>query len=125
MTNFLNYEFWEFPKFDIFGIKFFFLICPIIKIPKISKFWNCLSIRYSAPFAILPIFILPFEINFTFYCSDSKLMADVSKIRNIGNSKTLLYEILNLTPSTVILIFAILKFRKIRRSTFRRSKIRP
>ena len=49
-----------------------FLIWKIIKILKISKFWNCSSIRYSAPIAILPIFILPFDINFIFYCSDTR-----------------------------------------------------
>ena len=43
-----------------------------MKIPKISKFWNCSSIRYSAPFAISPIFKLPFDISFIFDCSNSR-----------------------------------------------------
>ena len=49
-----------------------FSIWKVMKILKISKFWNCSSIRYSAPFTILPIFILPFDINFIFYCNDSR-----------------------------------------------------
>ena len=44
----------------------------IIKILNIRNFWNHLSIRYSVPFAILPIFILPVDINFIFYSSDSR-----------------------------------------------------
>ena len=43
-----------------------------MKITKISKFWNFSSIRYFAPFAIWPIFILIFDINFIFYYSDSR-----------------------------------------------------
>ena len=44
----------------------------IKKIPRISKFWNCSSIWYSALFGILSIFILPFDINFILYYSDSR-----------------------------------------------------
>ena len=44
----------------------------MIKMSSISKFWKCSSIRYSAPFAILLISILPFNINFFFYGSDSR-----------------------------------------------------
>ena len=72
MANFANLKFWEFSKLDTFGIEIFLLIRKIIKIPKISKFWNYSSIRYSARFAILLIFILPFNINFIIYCSDSR-----------------------------------------------------
>ena len=60
--NFLNYTFLELH---------FFLIWKIIKLPEIKKFWNCSPIRYSARFAILPIVILPFDINSIFYSSDS------------------------------------------------------
>ena len=76
----------------------------IIKISKISKFWNCSSIRYSAPFAILPILISPFDINFISYYSDfrkfgrSKFSRSlIFKFRNISHSKILLFEILTLT----------------------------
>ena len=71
MAKFPNYKFREFSELDICGIKIFFVIWKIIKMPKIIKFYNCSSIRYFAPFAILPIFILPFDINFIFYYSDS------------------------------------------------------
>ena len=72
MANFPNYKFREFSKLHIFGILIFFLIWKIIKIPKMIKFWNCSSIRYSAPFAILSIFLLPFDINFIFYRGDPR-----------------------------------------------------
>ena len=72
MANFPNYKFWEFSKLDIFGIQIFFLIWKIIKIPKIGEFRNCSSIWYFALFAILSIFILPFDINFIFYCGDTR-----------------------------------------------------
>ena len=49
-----------------------YLIWKIIKISKISKFWNCSSILYSAPFAILIILILHFNINLIFYYSHSR-----------------------------------------------------
>ena len=72
VANCPNYKFWEFSKLDTFGILIFFLVWKIIKIPKFSNFWNCSCIRYSAPFAILSIFILPFDINFIFYCGDTR-----------------------------------------------------
>ena len=43
-----------------------------MKILKISKFWNCSLFRYSAPFASLSIFILPFHIYFISYCGDTR-----------------------------------------------------
>ena len=72
VANFPNYKFWEFSKLDTFGIWIFFLVWKIIRIPKFSNFWNCSSTRYSAPFAIFSIFLLPFDINFIFYCGDPR-----------------------------------------------------
>ena len=72
MAYFPNYKIWKFSQLHIVGIQGFFVIWKVIKIPNISKFWNCSSIRYFAPFAIWPIFILPFDINFIFYYSDSR-----------------------------------------------------
>ena len=64
------------------------------KIPKIMKFWNCSYVRYSAPFAISPIFILPFDINSGFYCSRLSSVRPFFictfvnfQIRNISRSK--------------------------------------
>ena len=69
MANFPNYKFYEFFKLDTFWILIFFLICKIIKIPKIRKFWNSSSIRYSAPFAILLIFKFQISAILKFHCS--------------------------------------------------------
>ena len=55
----------------------------MIKIPKIRKYWNCLSIRYSALFAILSIFILPFDMNHIFYCSDSRKFGRFTLARSL------------------------------------------
>ena len=42
------------------------------QIPKNSKFWNYSFLWYFVAFAIFPSFILSFDINFIFYCSDSR-----------------------------------------------------
>ena len=73
LTNFQNFTTWKINKLRIFTT------CETIKIPKTSKIWNYLSIRYFAPFGILPVVIN--DINefwqfifsiFIFYSSNSR-----------------------------------------------------
>ena len=83
MDNFPNCKFWKFYKLDIFETWIFFLIWKITKISKISKFLNFPFIRYSASFKIFPIFILPYNINFISYCSDSRKFGSSTSARSL------------------------------------------
>ena len=58
--NFLNWKNNKFPEFyTLKNLKYIkiFSIWKTIEIPKTRKFWNFLSIQYSALLAILPILI--------------------------------------------------------------------
>ena len=61
--NFLNKIFLEF--------KFSFLFGKWSKFQKLKNFGTFCPFGIPAPFAIMPILILPVDINFLFYCSDS------------------------------------------------------
>ena len=81
LAYFPNWKFMKFPEFQSLEnsrILRIFSIWKTIKIPKIDKFWNCSSIQYSSPLAILPILVfalwykLILILIIIFYFSDSR-----------------------------------------------------